>query len=186
MRLKLKKGEYSFFEHSIEPNRKRFDLGNQVLISVLKVTHKEELELKMIVYSSSKNPNPNCNDYQKVWVNKMHLILNRGAEFKESKKMYFGMCANQQVTLVLEMNYFGFTDEFVKQSLKDHRKKVDVFKKFPFNQLSPEEKAAEIKEMRKTRLALLRRDFVLKNIKTSKLEHQLKVEKIASNQVIGN
>lgn len=151
---------------------------------MFKITNKDETQQKMIMYSSNKNPNPNCNDYQKVWVNRMHLIFTRGKEYKEHKKMFIGLCGNHDVTLVLEINYFGFTDDIVKQSLKDHRKKIDVFKKFPFSQLSPEEKAADIYKMRKARKMVLRRDFLLKNIKSSSIEHKIKSEKIVTNQVL--
>ena len=150
---------------------------------MLKVTQGDELHLNYVVYMSNKSVNPTCSEYQRAWVNHSHLVMRRDKEFRDNKKLYFGMCSSQDVCVIVETTYFGFTDDIIKQSLKDHRKKVDVFKKFPFSFLSPEEKAEEIREMRKTRMQGLSRDFIVKNKNSSSREHIIKADKLASNQV---
>lgn len=97
--------------------------------------------------------------------------------------MFIGFCGNRSVHLIVKLAFFGFTEEVVKRALEEHRRVFDVFDKNPFSHLTAEERADKIAEMKKLRLQNLKRDFVVKNIKSSSKEHLRKSQKLLQHSV---
>lgn len=150
----------------------------------MKVTTGNEFQLSTAIFCSTKVGNPHSSDYQKAWYCQRHVVLKHGVDFKDNnKKAYFGMCCSDDVSMLIDVTYYGFTEDIVRQSMIDHKQKADVFTRFPFNQLSSEDKAEEIRMMRIKRAKGNHRDFIVRNTRSSSKEHLIKSEKLAASPV---
>lgn len=137
----------------------------------------------LVVFTSFKSPNPHAHDYAEAFVNKPLLVLKKDPDFRDHKKLFLGLCASRPAGVVLRIAFFGFAEEVVKRAIEEHRRITNVFDKNPFSKLSAEERTEQIIQMRKLRLQNLKRDFVVKNIRSSSKEHIKKTQKLIQNPV---
>lgn len=149
------------------------------------MTTPSETLFNIVLFHSFRNTNPTALDHTDVFINKYHLVFKKDTDFNDQKRFYLGMCCNKEAGLLIKVSFFGFVEEVVKRALEEHRRVQNIFEKHPFSNLSAEDRAEQIREMRKSRLQGLKRDFVLKNIRGSSKEHIKKAKRLTIQPVNG-